>query len=508
MITKSSKLKKSPSIFSWSFIPIVFILITGITISCKKTSDADLIRVLAELNTGESQDIRLHNGKMVNLKLLQMDEIRDSMRDAVREVKVRISVDNEELTLTAATYNLPVSTGKVRIDCPAVKNYYTNSGSDPWKLLKDARFRLWPKDSPFIQPGTFVYPVKQKWFANMTQSGNEPTYVDWGETPSNRSIYYHSGHDIGGAEGLDEIISATDGLVLSSRGKLLAGYDSIPVYVNPDAVNILDSRGWLVEYAHLDTIDPAVIPGATVKMGQKIGLMGKQGSSGGWVHLHFQMAYKHPVSGKWAIEEAYPYVWEAYVNEYHPAIIAVARPHHFIRTGQEVTLDGSKSKSFSGNIVSYEWTFTDGTKASGAIQKRIYTVPGEYSEILKVTDSNGNTAYDFAVVQVRLKEDLNKTIPVMQAAYHPTLNIKAGEPVTFLVRTFNTAVDNELWDFGDGSPKVTTKCETVIRPHHIKTKFAETVHTYTQAGNYIVRVERADENGFKAVAHLWVEVVK
>ena len=125
-----------------------------------------------------------------------------------------------------------------------------------------------------------------------------------------------------------------------------------------------------------------------------------------------------------------------------------------------------------------------------------------------MTDSNGHTGYDFAVVQVRLKDDLRKTIPVMQAAYHPSLNIKTGEPVTFLVRTFNTAVDNETWDFGDGSPMVTTKSETPVRPYHIITRFAEISHSFVNPGQYIVRVERADENGYKAITHLCIEVGK
>ncbi len=487
-------------------LPFALMIILMISGSCKNKSNPDPIRVVAEMNIGDTQDIMLSNGETVKLQLIQIDEVRDSLRDALRSASVKVSVDGEDLVLSVGNYNLPVMIGKVQIDCPVIKAYYTNADGDPWKLEKDARFRLWPKNSPFIQPGTIVYPVKQAWLASMSQSGNEPTYVDWGESPSNKSIYYHSGHDIGGAEGMDEIVSATDGLVLSSHNEVLKGYDSIPAYVNPDAIDILDNRGWLVEYAHLDTIDPLIKPGAKVKMGQKLGYMGKKGSSGGWVHLHFQFSYKHPVNGKWAIEDAYPYVWEAYVNQYHPAIMAVTRPHHFLQTGQVTTLDGSKSKSLAGDIVSYDWTFTDGTTATGAKQKRSYDKPGEYSEILKVTDSKGNTGYDFTIVQVRQRNDPNKTIPVMQAAFHPTLNIKQGDPVTFLVRTFNTTVDNEVWDFGDGSPKITTQSETPVRPFHIKTKFAETVHSFSNPGQYIVRVERADENGYKAIVHLFVVV--
>ena len=167
-----------------------------------------------------------------------------------------------------------------------------------------------------------------------------------------------------------------------------------------------------------------------------------------------------------------------------------------------------KSKSLAGEIVSYEWTFTDETTASGSVQKKVYDKPGEYSEILKVTDSKGNIDYDFTVVQVYTKAGTEKTIPTIQAAYHPTLNIKPGDPVTFLVRTFNTAVSNEVWSFGDGSPDVTVKSETVNRETRTKGKFAETIHSYSKPGHYVVTVERSDEAGIKATAHLHVVVTK
>ena len=481
-------------------------LLTILCISCDNTSELTPIRVVAELNIGESHDIKLSNGDIVKLKLLQVDIVRDSLRNAIRAAYVKVSVDGTEIGLSSANYNLPVIVGKVQIDCPVIKSYYSNSNQDSWQLHKDVRLRLWPKGSPYIGPGTFVYPVKQEWLAGMSQSGNEPCYVDWGENPANKKIYYHSGHDIGGAEGMDEIVSATDGLVISANKNTLEGYDDFPGDVRTDVIYIVDNRDWYYRYSHLDSTDPAIKPGTRVKMGQRIGFMGKQGGSGGWVHLHFEISNKETSTGDWGTEDAYPYVWESYVHKYDPALIAVARPHHLLWAGQETILDGKKSKSFAGDIVSYEWTFCDGTIKGGAVQKKLYEKPGEYSEILKVTDSKGNVDYDFTVVQVFDRDNPEKTIPAMQPAYHPTLNIKPGDPVTFLVRTFNTDAGNEVWDFGDGSPQVTVKSETVDRRNNTKGKFAETVHSFSKPGHYIVRVERSDESGIKAITHLHVRV--
>ena len=336
--------------------------------------------------------------------------------------------------------------------------------------------------------------------------GNEPTYVDWGEGLANKDIYYHSGHDIGGAEGMDEIVSATNGLVISAVRDTLEGYDDFPGDIRTDVVWILTDLGWYIRYSHLDSTDPAIRPGNRVKMGQKIGFIGKQGGSGGWVHLHFEIKTRETASGDWGTEEAYAYVWEAYVRQYEPEIIAVARPHHLAWTGQEVMLDGTRSKSFAGDIVDYEWTFSDGTFAEGPVQKKTYEAPGEYSEILKVTDSRGNVDYDFTVVQVYGRDNPDQTIPTIQPAYHPTQDIKPGDPVTFLVRTFNTNTGNEIWDFGDGSPTVSVTSETVDRHNYTAGKFAETVHAFAEPGDYIVKVERSDEAGIKATAHLHVVV--
>ena len=38
----------------------------------------------------------------------------------------------------------------------------------------------------------------------------ESVYVDGGERAGERTIYYHSGLDIGGSEGLVEVVAATD----------------------------------------------------------------------------------------------------------------------------------------------------------------------------------------------------------------------------------------------------------------------------------------------------------
>jgi hypothetical protein len=122
-----------------------------------------------DLDVGQAQEVTLCDGKRVTVKLLELDEPRDPLRDAVREARVRVDVAGQEVWLTSANYNLPRTVAGVQVDCPITKGYLSNSSSEPWGLAADARLRLWPAGSPLMNPGTFVYPARQRWFASATQ---------------------------------------------------------------------------------------------------------------------------------------------------------------------------------------------------------------------------------------------------------------------------------------------------------------------------------------------------
>jgi PKD repeat protein len=170
-----------------------------------------------------------------------------------------------------------------------------------------------------------------------------------------------------------------------------------------------------------------------------------------------------------------------------------------------VVLDGSKSWSASGKFARYDWTFTDGTTASGPTVERTYAESGEYSEILKVTDARGEVGYDFAVVVVIDKAAPGRLPPTIHPAFAPTMDVRAGDPVTFKVRTFRTTAGNEAWDFGDGSGKVTVKSDGNVNPL-AKDGYAVAQHRFAKPGHYLVRVERTNEHGQRAIGHLHVPV--
>ena len=458
-----------------------------------------------DLSIGESQSVELHDGSHVTVKLVNIEEQRDSLSKAVRRAEVSVEVDGQSVQLISATYNLPKTVGQIQIDCSITRGYNSNGRPVTWGLEKDARLRLWPAESPWIRTDTFSYPVRQRWFATQTQMANVPTYVDGGDMPDRKTIYYHSGLDIGGTEGHVEVLAATDGLIVSAASGVLAEYtQETPVSPRYDVVYVLDARGWYYRYSHLKEIDSRIMPGRMISKGDRIGLLGKEGASGGWTHLHFEIKSRQP-SGKWGTQAGYAFLWQSYLQQHAPPVIAVARPHHLLQTGELVTLDATKSWSRSGGALTYQWQLHDGESASGPTLQRQYNTAGSYSEVVKVHDRSGNVSYDFAIVQVIDQENPDQLPPTIHPTYAPTFDLRPGQPVRFTVRSFRTTTGSEVWDFGDGSPAVTVKSDGNREPSN-PDGYAVTSHSFDKPGDYIVKVQRTNEFGLTATGHLHVRI--
>ena len=293
------------------------------------------------------------------------------------------------------------------------------------------------------------------------------------------------------------MLAATDALVITAGNETIKSPD-VPSAVRPhyDEIHLRDGRGWYYCYAHLMSIDPAVKPGERVKMGQKIGVLGKEGSSGGWSHLHFDIRGPQP-SGQLGIIEGYAFLWQAYREQWPTPLQAVARPHHLAWAGEEVVFDGSLSRSGEGpqRITRYQWTFGDGSKAEGPTTARNFVYGGEHSEILKVTDANGRVACDLSIVLVLDRKHPELLPPTIHAAYWPTFDLKAGGEVVFKVRSFGDGLagSQEIWNFDDGTPAVKVQSLPVqVDPATGKSTalakdgYATTTHHFARSGDYLV----------------------
>ena len=455
-----------------------------------------------DLDVGQSREVVLPDGTTATVKLLAVKEKRDPVRQAVRGAELSVEVNGVRGVLPCATYNLPTVLGGVRIDCPVIKGYL-RSYSNYWSIDRDARFRIWPQTGPLIRPGTFQYPVEQRWGAAGTLFDNE---IGDGELYGPERVYYHQGFDFGGADRIVPIHAATEGVVVSARGK---SADGIPDCVHPryDVVYLRDGRGWYYRYSHFDSIDSSVQVGSKVSIGQRIGVLGKEGGSGGWSHLHFELI-RLQENGKYGSDSMYAFLHQVYLAKNDEPVIAVARPQILGFAGQPILLDGSRSWSDAGpEGMKYEWSFSDGTKATGARVSHVFGQSGRYRPVLKVTDAKGNVDYDFGKVTVA-----DPDVPPLQrcylhASYWPTKDIHVGDEVAFLVRSFRFVPPqgDEIWDFGDGSPPAHSRSDGAV-DHHNKDGYGTVTHCFKEAGHYVVTVRRSNNDGQWAVDKLDVRV--
>lgn len=461
-----------------------------------------LVRVV-DLNVGDTTELVLHDGSRATITLRAMTEHRERLRQAVLGATLTLTINDEPLTLEAGPYRRPVTHAGVQIDCTATIGLGRNGDSVFWGLDKDARLRLWPAGSPLLAPGTMVYPINQDWHATRTWFDNE--VVNGGAAMSDQ-IYYHAGMDIGATEGRTEVIAATDALVVQRGEIVLAGHEhDTPASPRYDVVYLLDGRGWYYRYSHLKEIASNIQPGALIRQGDPVGIAGKEGASGGWSHLHFEIKSRQP-SGKWGTQAAYAFLHEAYVHQFGLKLYANARLAQLIVAGESARLDGSGSWSADGAITEYAWLLTEGTRF-GAHVDLTYDTPGFYCETLKVTDATGEVAYDFAYVMVLDPADLTRYTASLNMNHHPARDIAPGDEITFNVRAFRMKGGVETWDFGDGSPTRTT-CSPENAEPLAPEGYAAITHHYAHPGDYIVAVERTADNGQTARAKAWIRVAR
>jgi PKD repeat protein len=149
--------------------------------------------------------------------------------------------------------------------------------------------------------------------------------------------------------------------------------------------------------------------------------------------------------------------------------------------GAPLSFDGSASTDADGDPLTYSWDFGDGSPASsGVTTAHVYTAAGTYNATLTVNDGNGGTN---ALVQ-----------PIVIAAAPPPANgppsASFTAPPSALEATsvsFNASASSDpegaaltyTWNFGDGTPIVTTSNPT-------------TAHTFANSGTHVVTLTVSD----------------
>jgi PKD repeat protein len=143
---------------------------------------------------------------------------------------------------------------------------------------------------------------------------------------------------------------------------------------------------------------------------------------------------------------------------------------------QTVTFNGSNSTpgAHIANIVSYEWSFGDGTSANGIIVTHSYTASGVYNVTLNVTNCFGYWDIEsklVIVIQPHGPTAIFTPIPEIQHAHIPIM-FDASSSLPGWNGTHEMPITEYYWDFGDGTNATTT------------TPIA--YHTYSSYGTYYV----------------------
>lgn len=81
-------------------------------------------------------------------------------------------------------------------------------------------------------------------------------------------------------------------------------------------------------------------------------------------------------------------------------------------TNREITFNGNRSYDRDGTIISWYWDFGDGTNGSGDIVKHSYSMPGNYTVVLTVTDDDGATD-SYATIAMITFRNIPPTKPVL-----------------------------------------------------------------------------------------------
>jgi PKD repeat protein len=136
-------------------------------------------------------------------------------------------------------------------------------------------------------------------------------------------------------------------------------------------------------------------------------------------------------------------------------------------------------------VVSYAWSFGDGASGSGRVAQHEFATAGTYVVILTVTDASGRSAQTTRSVEVGASSRPTANFTFSPTAPRANTNVSFNGTASFTTEP-GREIDSFTWDFGDGSPVVTTSNEIVS-------------HAFTAAGTYRVTLVVADTAGRRSV---------
>ncbi len=409
---------------------------------------------IVRLDPGEAYRFVSERGLTKTIRLVSVEDHRDSVIQLMRRADVRVEIDGQPMGLVSAPYVMPTETAGLRIQADSTSGWVS--------MAKRVQLSLWDARDPIVDTARFGFPLRNyRLFSQGTQAYNEPVHLGRGDgDPTGQRFYHNYGFDLAGYEGGEEIVSATEGEVHSFS----------PSRENCHGVIVRDSQGLPWEYGHMATVSPDIVVGTRLTRGQRMGLLGKTGASGNFSHLHLGR-------GNNGLVNLYPWVVAAYQAEHPKAVLAVARPHHAVRTGEEVLLEGSNSLAFGGRITEWCWVFHDGQTIREAKAKKTFDAPGAYVATLWIKDDRGVEDVDFCQIKVFSKPTAETTMPHIFMTYTPTEEVRPGQPLRFRFWVQGSGDEPIHVDFDDG---------TQVPDYP---SYAELTHSFRTPGIHVVTAQ-------------------
>ncbi|TRZ49352.1 MAG: PKD domain-containing protein, partial [Dehalococcoidia bacterium] len=159
-------------------------------------------------------------------------------------------------------------------------------------------------------------------------------------------------------------------------------------------------------------------------------------------------------------------------------VAALTEVASIINEKEVVSFDASPSYDFDGTIVSYTWSFGDGTAATGITVTHSYANTGFYNVTLTVSDNDGATdacAHSLHVTKVGNSPPVASfTVTAETVNIDETLSFDASESYDS-----DGSIVAYSWDFGDGTAATGVTAE----------------HAYSEAGTYTVTLTVTDNDG-------------
>jgi len=135
-----------------------------------------------------------------------------------------------------------------------------------------------------------------------------------------------------------------------------------------------------------------------------------------------------------------PSTTTADITEVNDPPVADAGLDQTALVNEVVTFDGSGSHDIDGYITAYDWDFGDGTTGTGVTTIHAYGTAGTYAVVLTVTDNDGLTDTDEAIVTVT------------EAPAYPTMHIASIDISLKIAGPNRTAIATVTIVDADGNP--------------------------------------------------------